>query len=633
MSGVRVDRTTVGALIAAAVTTALLVTIGARHIVGYDSFWHVFIARQDRWAEFWREVAANAHPPLYYLLLRGVIRVLGYSLLVYRLISIVAIAVSTVLIGRIVQRLTASPPVAIVAVAAFAFSSSAADLGLEVRAYALNLALMLSSFLLFVDWIAPDSPGVRAWKRWLFALTVSAAIVTHYSAAFFLAAAGLLIVVLGLCHARWRQRLYDELRRHPVSAVAMFAVPGVVLVLSHMIHAGAWTGHLSHIPAFMFNPQTESPYRFLDRATPALVALFFPDTGIDLPIGWIATVIVVVLLALSARAAFRGEITAMPMLLFAVMLVLNAVAAIAERYPFGGALRHESFLFPFLVIAFFVGLDSVRRALPSGWASQLWVGVAAILIGVNAASWLSQFRLETSPMMTREMELFRRSVGTPDALFVDQFNLITVFAHYHDRTWRLHRDRPEGGVRQVWDVTRGTEHLKVCRSFEWLADPLKPSLYADVARCLERGGVARAGLFRPKQGLVYSLPLPAGVESNVVSLAAEAGLSADTLVVRDGDVFAGFQVLTTARQLQVLSATYGGSCGATAGNVTAPVKAACERLAGCTFLINVAELGDPAPGCAKDFEAVWTCGGGEPRRAAVPAEAGFGSTVRLVCPQ
>ena len=632
MSGPRGDRTTIAALVIAALTTSLLVAIGARHIVGYDSFWHVFIAQQERWPNFWREVADNAHPPLFYLLLRAAIALLGYSLLVYRLVSIAAIALSTVLVAWIVRRLTASPAVALAAAAAFALSFSAVDLGLEVRAYALNIVLMLGAFLLFVDWIAADAAGIPGWKRWLFMLTMSAALLTHYSAVFFLAATGSTMLLLASCHARWRRRLFDELRGHRLSAAAMFVVPAAVMGLSHAIHAGTWTGRIVHLPEFMFDPVAESASRFLVRTTPALVALFFPQTGFQPPMVAIASVIFVALLGLAASAALKGDVTAVPMALFTSMLALNVVAAVAGRYPYGGALRHESFLFPFLVIAVFVGLESARHAVPLRWASsRLWVGVAALVIGWNVAVWLSQFRLETSPIMTAEMQMFRSSVGTPDALLADQFNLIIIFAHYHDGTWRLHWDQPDGGVRQVWDVTRGSEHISVCRYGEWLAYPPKPSLYADLRRCLARSGAARVGLFRPAQPFVAAPPMIADLTATVVRLADRAGLSADRVVVRGDDLFAGFQIAMPDRRLDVLSATYGGNCSGRVGNVTPIVNAFCAGQGDCIFRIKVEELGDPAPGCAKDFVAVWTCGGGESRQATVAAEAGFGSTVRLSC--
>ena len=70
-----------------ALTAGALVFLGSREFIGYDSYWHVFIARQDRWPNFWREVRDNAHPPLFYLMLRLSAYWLGPHMLVYRLVQ------------------------------------------------------------------------------------------------------------------------------------------------------------------------------------------------------------------------------------------------------------------------------------------------------------------------------------------------------------------------------------------------------------------------------------------------------------------------------------------------------------------------------------------------------------------
>src|SRR5260370_11368589 len=114
-----------GGVVVAAGVSVYLGILATRQYVGYDSFWHVFIARQESWRNFWREVQDNAHPPLFYLLLKAAFALLGNSLLVYRLWSIFGIAVSTVLLARLTCRLTRNAPLGIVAAAAFAFSARA----------------------------------------------------------------------------------------------------------------------------------------------------------------------------------------------------------------------------------------------------------------------------------------------------------------------------------------------------------------------------------------------------------------------------------------------------------------------------------------------------------------------------
>ena len=81
----------------------------------------------------------------------------------------------------------------------------------------------------------------------------------------------------------------------------------------------------------------------------------------------------------------------------------------------------------------------------------------------------------------------------------------------------------------------------------------------------------------------------------------------------------------------VASATYGGSCKAPKGNATQAVQAACNGKSSCQYTVNHLALGDPAPGCRKDFAVAWTCGTGTGGSAWLPGEAS-GATVNLSCP-
>ena len=84
--------------------------------------------------------------------------------------------------------------------------------------------------------------------------------------------------------------------------------------------------------------------------------------------------------------------------------------------------------------------------------------------------------------------------------------------------------------------------------------------------------------------------------------------------------------------IQIVSATYGASCGAPAGNATADLKDKCEGQDACDYKVDVTVIGDPKQGCPKEFEARWTCGSDpEVHTAMVPGEAGFGKQVQLSC--
>jgi hypothetical protein len=93
----------------------------------------------------------------------------------------------------------------------------------------------------------------------------------------------------------------------------------------------------------------------------------------------------------------------------------------------------------------------------------------------------------------------------------------------------------------------------------------------------------------------------------------------------------------------ITSATYGGACQGAAspaggtfqiktGNATAALAKACnDARASCKFIVDVRALGDPAPGCAKDFGFNWQCGSASAERhGSVDPEAN-GKTAVLTC--
>jgi hypothetical protein len=81
----------------------------------------------------------------------------------------------------------------------------------------------------------------------------------------------------------------------------------------------------------------------------------------------------------------------------------------------------------------------------------------------------------------------------------------------------------------------------------------------------------------------------------------------------------------------VTSATYGASCHQPKGNVTKFLQDACNGQGKCDYTVKYQTIGDPAPGCSKDFSVEWTCSNGSGGSASAPAEAGFGSKVSLQC--
>jgi len=125
----------------------------------------------------------------------------------------------------------------------------------------------------------------------------------------------------------------------------MFGVPVVVALAAYIAHVRTWANRLSHVPRHLYDPGAESPLAFVVRNTEKPGLLFLPHFGnrtsggdpgdpalrrADVADG-----------AASGPGAPRSG--AGPLLLS--MILVNIAAAFGKRYPYGGELRHEVYLF------------------------------------------------------------------------------------------------------------------------------------------------------------------------------------------------------------------------------------------------------------------------------------------------
>jgi hypothetical protein len=87
-----------------------------------------------------------------------------------------------------------------------------------------------------------------------------------------------------------------------------------------------------------------------------------------------------------------------------------------------------------------------------------------------------------------------------------------------------------------------------------------------------------------------------------------------------------------AASVRVLSAVYGRNCRAQRGaNVTDDLVRACHGRDYCVYRIDVRQLGDPSPGCQKDYYARYLCRDGEAERYASASPEASGQSIVLDC--
>ncbi len=546
--------------LAVAASALPFLALARGEFIGFDAFWHVFIARQDTWYSFWDEIDRNAHPPLFYLALKAAIAALGPNAIAYRLVSVAASLGSAWLVGRIVQRAAGHPWLPAIAAFTFGTSLTTVTVGLEVRAYALATFFMLWATLAFLDLVERSSAAPRPRARAAFALTTSLALLTHYVASLFFLGCCATAAVLTVVDRERRRRFFAQARRRWPASLLTFGVPLAVLALEYGVHVGSWSGRIHHLSAFMFDAGREGAFEFVWRNTEALFSLFAPalhhrpyastllvaEPGLA---GWAVGALVAAFLAAAvwlacapARGGGNGAVARrVPPLLLLAMTALLVALALVGRYPYGGTQRHQYFLFPFLVVVPTLAVAEVVRGSPRR-IGALAVCLLALAGVLNTANWASHFEVTRGYLMQRPMNRFRELLPAPEAVYVDQFNLIHVFTHHRRWRWRFVHRGEGGGEVDVWRVSQaGAREFYVCRDRrQWLLDFSRPLTYRHLRGCLDVAGAERVAVFRTQQ----PRRTPRWPVARAAELAAReaprAGLVPDTVVVSGDDLFAAF---------------------------------------------------------------------------------------------
>ncbi len=351
--------------------------------------------------------------------------------------------------------------------------------------------------------------------------------------------------VLALASPRWRRRLIAKVAARPLATVLMFGVPLVAAAAAYLLHVRLWgSGRLSHVQSYMFNPAVERPRTFLWRNTLNLLAIVLPGGteggegihGSAQLFGLAVTGGLCVAGLIQLGRARAPRLAVVPVVLTAILVVLNAVGGLTYRYPYGGAPRHEFFVVPFVLVGFFSLIEVVRRGLPR-WADGRAVSTIVVACSVTAsvAVWTSTFRIERAALYQTQMDRFRRLIPEPRAVLLDEFTFFSFFSHYHDWQWRVSSEWP-GAMRQVWILSRANQRIAVCRDAQWSFDMSAFDTFDSVAECSLHTGGGRVAIFRTHW---WDDPKTATFDPGP---AAENGLTTRAMERDGNDVYAEFDI-------------------------------------------------------------------------------------------
>ncbi|HLM99711.1 MAG TPA: hypothetical protein VK335_10540 [Bryobacteraceae bacterium] len=512
--------------------------LGATQFIEYDGYWHVFIAMQDDWHQFYKEYQSNFHPPLFYLLLKVAIW-FGRTPLVYRAISLLTGIAAVFVTGKIAERLSVYQYTPVVAALAYGVALPSIIISCEVRSYMLSVFLILVSFYYFLD-VLSEPAHTPIKSRALFALYAVLAGYSHYGAFLYICACVVTAMLFDV--SLFRRKLWKRLAQDGVT----FGAIAAALAYVYMTHGQPHAVVAGHLHKRYFQSGHESLWVFLTRNSHDLFNWFspFPVTGgITVYVVFTAMILAAAWLVYLIRRLTRPEnVRAAAALLTSAMLLAIIVAGgVLGKYPYGGELRQQFFLFPFVILCGCILLDRIAEALNPRPATALLLSVSAVTIGAWSFAFAQYPKINTE-LGTAQMNRFRRDFPSPPAVYVDQFNLINFFTHYHDWRWHFVGHCQDAPAIDIYRVTRADQSFLLLRDFaRWNLDWADQALFHDLAGCVREQRLPSLTVFYARQQpQADAIQRESEVASRMLAGAASQSLCVSKLMVNGARVYVRF---------------------------------------------------------------------------------------------
>ena len=351
-----------------------------------DEALHFGIANQASLAAVYRASLTESHPPLLYWVLHFM-RGLGTSEIWLRLPSVVAGTAFCWLFFRWLTQVT-SRAAGFVGLILVAFLPPVVRLSAEVRPYALLLAFLAGAVYFLERALSENS----SWLMLSSAACIYLAMLSHYSALFFIAGMGLYAVLKIFWPARAPSR--------SVVAVWVAGQLGALALLAffyktHLSHLGLGESR-TVLQGWMSEFYLRRSYFEAGRDNPLLFVLghsfgVFQFVFGQLAVGDIAGLLFVAGLSLLWRAPAETRNASRQLAFFlALLFALACGASLAHVYPYGGA-RHTAYL----IIPAAAGVSfATARIATERWMRSL--ALALVLVVIAAV-----FGKQHQPYMTR----------------------------------------------------------------------------------------------------------------------------------------------------------------------------------------------------------------------------------------
>jgi hypothetical protein len=400
-----------------------------------DEALHYLLVNQNSLADTYRASLTNAHPPLYFALLYYW-HLVGNSEAMLRLPSVVASTAAAWMAFRWIA-MVLGRTAGLVMLLLLAFSPVLTALAAEVRDYSV-LLLWIAGALYFLEKAFRDQ---KISSIAYYSLFLYLAILTHYSALWFVLAAGV-YVLLRISSLKGRARTAWILFQLGAASIYVWLYRAHVSALhGSAMESEAMTGWLR---AYYFRAG-ESPVAFLQRTTLDVFQYLFGSR----PWGTVALFMFVAgLLWLLGAGLFRkrGELAAFGLLLL-LPFAFGMIGSLLDVYPYGGT-RHSIYLLLFATagVSFLIATVIRQRLLPI-------LLLAALLIPYWYLHRLPDpqqmaRKEQAKGLMTNAISRLKTSVQADEPVFTD-YQASILLAYYLGRDHAPPTPRECGGVTEV----------------------------------------------------------------------------------------------------------------------------------------------------------------------------------------
>lgn len=356
--------------IGACVSIGLALAIGLAQSVWFDEAYSVVVAKQPL-AELLHFTAVDAHPPLYYLILKLWASLFGWSDFALRSLSAACLGL-TVVLAMLLARKLFGVRVALWTLPFVALAPFLLRYGFEIRMYMLAALIVVAATYALVR--ALNSQGRAALLRWgLYALLVAAGVYTQYYTSF-----------VWFAHLLWltwavRRRGEPWLKQPWMAAYTgsvLLFLPWLPALLSQLSGAAS-----AGIAEHMMLPQFAAILSF---------SLFYVASWQLNPWSLLALIGVFSILVLLVRRGWRiTEARQGLQLLLCVLLVPIALLTLLSLPPLP-PMFVERYVVPFIMVGYLlagvsIGLVYTQKLLKR-WLAGLYALIMLLALGFGVAN-------------------------------------------------------------------------------------------------------------------------------------------------------------------------------------------------------------------------------------------------------